>query len=435
MSPRSRRWTTCQTPSVRGRGGWLDDRFSFTDPSPNGDVRSRMPALGRVGRWRPARAWWSTNPFERERSPRMLSVDIALPDVEELQRLIDQGLEKGFLTYDEIVSGLDEVELTKEQIEDFYTYLIDHSIELVEGVEHKALPHDEPPPVEEDKTTPKLDLSVEPSLDSLRLYLREIGKVPLLTADQEVSLAKRVERGDMAAKTQMIEANLRLVVSIAKLHVGRGLSFLDLIQEGSLGLIRAVEKFDYRRGFKFSTYATWWIRQAVTRAIADKARTIRIPVHMVEKLNKVVHVERNLVQKLGREPEPQEIGAELGWTAREVREVLRVSQMPVSLEKPVGDEDDSELGDFVQDEQAESPFDSASVNLRREDIDRALDSLPDRERKVIELRFGLKGEGPRTLEEVGRAFGVTRERIRQIENNTLKKLQGLPEAQGLKDCV
>jgi RNA polymerase primary sigma factor len=364
----------------------------------------------------------------------MLSVDIALPEVEELQRLIDQGLEKGFLTYDEIVSGLDEVELTKEQVEDFYTYLIDHSIELVEGVEHKALPHDEPPP-EEDKTTPKLDLSVEPSLDSLRLYLREIGKVPLLTADQEVSLAKRIERGDMDAKQHMIEANLRLVVSIAKGYLGRGLSFLDLIQEGSLGLIRAVEKFDYRKGFKFSTYATWWIRQAVTRAIADKARTIRIPVHMVEKLNKVVHIERQLVQRLGREPEPEEIADELDIHADEVREILRMSQLPISLEKPIGEDEDSSLGDFVPDEQAESPFDTASLSLRREDVELALSALPERERRVIELRYGLDGSQPCTLEEVGRAFGVTRERIRQIENNTLKKLESLPEAQGLKDCV
>jgi RNA polymerase primary sigma factor len=365
----------------------------------------------------------------------MLSVDIALPEVEELHRLVEQGLEKGFLTYDEIVSGLDDVELTKEQVEDFYTYLIDHSIELVEGVEHKALPHEEPVPTEEEKVAPKLDLSVEPSLDSLRLYLREIGKVPLLTADQEIMLAKRIERGDMAAKQHMTEANLRLVVSIAKGYLGRGLSFLDLIQEGSLGLIRAVEKFDYRKGFKFSTYATWWIRQAVTRAIADKARTIRIPVHMVEKLNKVVHIERQLVQRLGREPQPEEIAEELDIATHEVREILRMSQLPISLEKPIGEDEDSSLGDFVPDEQAESPFDTASLSLRREDVEVALSALPERERRVIELRYGLDGSQPCTLEEVGRAFGVTRERIRQIENNTLKKLEGLPEAQGLKDCV
>ena len=363
----------------------------------------------------------------------MLTVDISLPDVEELHKLVQDGTEKGFLTYDEIVAGLEEVDLSKEQIEDFYTYLIDHSIELVEGEQHKHPPHEQPALAEEEKG-PKLDLSVEPSLDSLRLYLREIGKVPLLTADQEVYLAKRIERGDMSAKTHMIEANLRLVVSIAKSYLGRGLSFLDLIQEGSLGLIRAVEKFDYRKGYKFSTYATWWIRQAVTRAIADKARTIRIPVHMVEKLNKVVHIERQLVQRLGREPQPEEIAIELEMTPEEVREILRMAQLPVSLEKPIGEEEESELGDFVQDEQAESPFDTASVQLRREDIQKALDSLPERERKVIELRFGLTGAQPCTLEEVGKAFGVTRERIRQIENNTLKRLETLPEAQGLRDA-
>jgi RNA polymerase primary sigma factor len=365
----------------------------------------------------------------------VLTVDISLPDVEELHKLVAEGVEKGFLTYDEIVQGLEEVELTKEQVEDFYTYLIDHGIELMEGEQHKHPPHEPAPLAEDEKVVPKLDLTVEPSLDSLRLYLREIGKVQLLTADQEVYLAKRIERGDMEAKRQMTEANLRLVVSIAKAYLGRGLSFLDLIQEGSLGLIRAVEKFDYRRGYKFSTYATWWIRQAVTRAIADKARTIRIPVHMVEKLNKVVHIERQLVQRLGREPRPDEIAEELEMTTEEVREILRMSQLPVSLEKPIGEEEESELGDFVEDESAESPFDTATLSLRREDVEHALSALPERERQVIELRFGLLGMPPCTLEEVGRAFGVTRERIRQIENNTLKKLESLPEAQGLKDCV
>src|SRR5579862_5258053 len=366
----------------------------------------------------------------------VLTVEIAPPEIEELQKLVAEGQEKGFLTYDEIVTGLDDVELTKEQVEDFYTYLIDHGVELVEGEQHKSPPHEQPPPEDEKAVAaPKLDLTVEPSLDSLRLYLREIGKVPLLTADQEVTLAKRIERGDMSAKTQMTEANLRLVVSIAKGYLGRGLSFLDLIQEGSLGLIRAVEKFDYRKGYKFSTYATWWIRQAVTRAIADKARTIRIPVHMVEKLNKVVHIERQLVQRLGREPRPDEIAEELEMSTEEVREILRMAQHPISLEKPIGEEEDSELGDFVEDDQAESPFDSASLTLRRTDIEQALSSLPERERRVIELRFGLDGSQPCTLEEVGKAFGVTRERIRQIENNTLKKLESLPEAQGLKDCV
>jgi RNA polymerase primary sigma factor len=365
----------------------------------------------------------------------MLTVDISLPDVEELHKLVQDGQEKGFLTYDEIVAGLEEVDLSKEQIEDFYTYLIDHSIELVEGEKFKHPPHEQPALAEEEEQKgPKLDLTVEPSLDSLRLYLREIGKVPLLTADQEVYLAKRIERGDMYAKTQMIEANLRLVVSIAKSYLGRGLSFLDLIQEGSLGLIRAVEKFDYRKGYKFSTYATWWIRQAVTRAIADKARTIRIPVHMVEKLNRVAHLERQLVQRLGREPEPEEIAHELRWSVREVRDILRVAQLPVSLEKPVGDEDESELGDFVADDAVIEPFEEASEHLQREGVHKALNVLPERERQVIELRYGLSGMEPLTLEEVGQAFGVTRERIRQIENNTLKKLKQLPEAQVLRDA-
>jgi RNA polymerase primary sigma factor len=361
----------------------------------------------------------------------MLTVDTALADIEELRTLVQEGHDKGYLTYDEVASTLEEVELSKEQLEDFYTYLLDHNIELLDADSKQTAQGDA---ALHGEKAPELDLTVEPSLDSLRLYLREIGKVSLLTADQEVSLAKRIERGDMLAKQQMTEANLRLVVSIAKGYLGRGLSFLDLIQEGSLGLIRAVEKFDYRKGYKFSTYATWWIRQAVTRAIADKARTIRIPVHMVEKLNRVVHIERQLVQRLGREPRPDEIALELGMTADEVREIQRMAQLPVSLEKPIGEEEESELGDFVQDVQAVSPFDSATTTLRREDIDRALDSLPERERKVIELRFGLKGEQPCTLEEVGRAFGVTRERIRQIENNTLKKLEGLPEAQALRNA-
>src|SRR4249920_2566823 len=294
----------------------------------------------------------SSIPTSYPRVP-MLTVDISLPDIDELKALVQEGQEKGYLTFDEVAQTLEEIELTKEQLEDFYTYLLDHNIELLDGeskqqAQQDRLVHGEKPP--------ELDLTVEPSLDSLRLYLREIGKVPLLTADQEVSLAKRIERGDPSAKQHMIEANLRLVVSIAKSYLGRGLTFLDLIQEGSLGLIRAVEKFDYRRGYKFSTYATWWIRQAVTRAIADKGRTIRIPVHMVEKLNKVVHVERQLVQQLGREPLPEEIARELECTPREVRDILRMAQQPISLEKPIGEEEDSELGDFVEDQTAESPF-------------------------------------------------------------------------------
>jgi RNA polymerase primary sigma factor len=348
-------------------------------------------------------------------------------DVEELRRLIAEGRERGQLTYEEIAATLEEVDVSKEQVSQLHGYLVENGIEVVAGGDGK-----------EDGAVPQaakaeIDLTVEPSLDSLRLYLRSIGRVNLLTAQEEIELAKRIERGDMDAKQHMVEANLRLVVSIAKGYLGRGLSFLDLIQEGSLGLIRAVEKFDYRRGYKFSTYATWWIRQAVTRAIADKARTIRIPVHMVEKLNRVAHAERQLVQTLGREPEPPEIAAELEISVREVRDILRVAQLPISLEKPVGDEDDSELGDFVADENVDSPFETAMEHLQQESIKRALRSLPEREREVIELRYGLGGDDPLTLEEVGRSLGVTRERVRQIENTTLKKLKNMEETQRLRE--
>jgi RNA polymerase primary sigma factor len=364
-----------------------------------------------------------------------LNGDLPFQDSDELRTLISQGHERGYLTFEQIAGTLEEVEVTKEQVRDLHTYLIEHSVDVVaeDGLTAYKEAKEGNQPGQAKK--PELDLTVEPSLDSLRLYLRSIGRVDLLTADEEIELAKRIERGDMAAKRHMVEANLRLVVSIAKGYLGRGLSFLDLIQEGSLGLIRAVEKFDYRRGYKFSTYATWWIRQAVTRAIADKARTIRIPVHMVEKLNRVTHVERQLVQRMGREPEPAEIAAELKITVREVRDTLRVAQMPISLERPVGDEEESELGDFVADDQTQQPFDTATERLQREDIQRALDALPERERQVIELRYGLRGHEPLTLEEVGRAFGVTRERIRQIENNTLKKLKQLPEAQRLRELA
>jgi RNA polymerase primary sigma factor len=375
----------------------------------------------------------------------LLADEAPIAEMDEFRGLIQEGQERGFLTFDQIAACLEEVEVTKEQLGELHTHLVEQGIDVV-GVDGKPVALEAPkddsaaqPGAEGERRPgtpkkPEIDLTVEPSLDSLRLYLRSIGRVELLTAEQEVALAKRIERGDMLAKQQMVEANLRLVVSIAKSYLGRGLTFLDLIQEGSLGLIRAVEKFDYRRGYKFSTYATWWIRQAVTRAIADKGRTIRIPVHMVEKLNKVVHVERQLVQALGREPTPEEIAVELEVTAREVRDILRIAQQPVSLEKPIGEEEESELGDFVEDQTAESPFELASENLRRENVVRALAALPAREREVIEMRFGLSGGRPRTLEEVGRAFNVTRERIRQIENHTLKKLEALPEAQRLRDA-
>jgi RNA polymerase primary sigma factor len=364
-----------------------------------------------------------------------LNGDLPFQDSEELRSLIALGGDRGYLTFEEIAATLEEVEVTKEQVRDLHGYLVEHGVDVIaeDGLTAYKEAKESGQPGQAKK--PELDLTVEPSLDSLRLYLRSIGRVDLLTADQEIELARLIEKGDMVAKRHMVEANLRLVVSIAKGYLGRGLGFLDLIQEGSLGLIRAVEKFDYRRGYKFSTYATWWIRQAVTRAIADKARTIRIPVHMVEKLNRVTHVERQLVQRLGREPEPAEIAAELKVSVREVRDILRVAQMPVSLEKPVGDDEESELGDFVADNATEEPFESATENLQREDIQKALDALPERERQVIELRYGLRGHEPLTLEEVGRAFGVTRERIRQIENNTLKKLKHLPEAQKLRELA
>jgi len=373
----------------------------------------------------------------------LLAEEISITEIDELRPLIAEGQEKGVLSFAQISSSLEEIEVTKEQVAELHAYLVDQGIDVIGEDGRPAISEAgrfERAAQAGEKTRdatrkPEIDLTVEPSLDSLRLYLRSIGRVQLLTAEREVALAKRIERGDLYAKQDMVEANLRLVVSIAKGYLGRGLSFLDLIQEGSLGLIRAVEKFDYRRGYKFSTYATWWIRQAVTRAIADKGRTIRIPVHMVEKLNKVVHVERQLVQTLGREPTPGEVAAELECTVREVRDIQRMAQQPVSLEKPIGEEEESELGDFVEDESAVSPFDQASDTLRRENVRKALDALPQREREVIEMRFGLTGTRPFTLEEVGRAFSVTRERIRQIENHTLKKLESLPEAQRLRDTA
>ncbi len=373
----------------------------------------------------------------------LLAGDASITEIDELRPLIAEGQERGLLTFEQIATALEEVEVSKEQVTELHAYLEGEGIDVVgadgklatsEGGRFEPAAGRQETKAPDAPRKPEIDLTVEPSLDSLRLYLRSIGRVQLLTADREVALAQRIERGDLLAKQEMVEANLRLVVSIAKGYLGRGLSFLDLIQEGSLGLIRAVEKFDYRRGYKFSTYATWWIRQAVTRAIADKGRTIRIPVHMVEKLNKVVHVERQLVQELGREPTPEEIAKQLECTSREVREILRMAQQPVSLEKPIGEEEESELGDFVEDESAESPFETASTNLRKENVRRALDALPQREREVIEMRFGLTGARPYTLEEVGRAFNVTRERIRQIENHTLKKLESLPEAQRLRDA-
>jgi RNA polymerase primary sigma factor len=355
-----------------------------------------------------------------------------LNEVDELRGLVAFGREQGYLTFEHIAATLEEVEVSKEHVRHLHAYLIEHGIDVLsaDGVtayqEAKA---------EAGQRKQELDLTVEPSLDSLRLYLRSIGRVELLTADQEIELAKRIERGDLQAKEQMINSNLRLVVSIAKKYQGHELPLLDLIQEGILGLIRASEKFDWRRGYKFSTYATFWIREAIQRGLANRGRTIRLPVHIGQRERRVAHVERQLVQRLGREPEPAEIAAELQWTIRDVRDVLRIAQMPVSLEKPVGDEEDSELGDFVADETGEEPYEAAIEHLQREDVQRALNALPERERQVIELRYGLRGHEPLTLEEVGRAFGLTRERVRQIENNTLKKLKQLPEAQRLRERI
>jgi RNA polymerase primary sigma factor len=396
----------------------------------------------------------------------LTATDTTVVELDELQGFIAESQEKGFVAADALAAALEEAELSSQQTHDLLSHLEEHGIEvLTAGELHAHGPvastrdhHGDDPLAErpatlavagehgsgeepsdlnarlEELKRPEVDLTVEPSLDSLRLYLRSIGRVPLLSAEEEVSLAKRIERGDVAAKQHMVEANLRLVVSIAKGYVGRGLTLLDLIQEGSLGLIRAVEKFDYRRGYKFSTYATWWIRQAVTRSLADKGRTIRIPVHMVERLNKLIHAERRLIQQLGREPSPAELADELDCTVREVRDIMRITQQPISLEKPVGEEDDSALSDFVEDVSAESPFEIASEAMRRENVSRVLASLPRREREVIEMRYGIVGGRSRTLEEVGRAFNITRERVRQIENRTLKKLQTLPEAQQLREA-
>jgi RNA polymerase primary sigma factor len=362
--------------------------------------------------------------------------------VEEIRVLLDEGREQGYLAAEHILEVLADVELTPEQIDDVYVVFHDLGIDVVgsDGVHHaEARPSGTGEQEQEAEGEPgaaKLDLSIKTaSNDPVRMYLREIGKVPLLTAEQEVSLAKRIERGDMEAKNQLIQANLRLVVSIARRYANRGLTLLDLIQEGNLGLIRAVEKFDYRRGFKFSTYATWWIRQAVSRALADQARTIRIPVHMVETINKLIRVQRQLLQDLGREPTPEEIAADMGLSPEKVREIQKISQEPVSLENPVGDEGDSQLGDFIEDEQSVAPSDAVGELMQGEDLARVLELLTSRERRVLEMRYGLTDGRPHTLEEVGVKFGVTRERIRQIEAKTLAKLRAYREARSLRDFV
>jgi RNA polymerase primary sigma factor len=368
----------------------------------------------------------------------VLSVETAVVEMDEMRVLIAEGQERGFLSAERVMAALEDAELNSEQGRDLYSYLEEHDIDVVssrERSEREEVVARAAASATRGREQERQEEEVaDPSLDSLRLYLRAIGRVPLLTAADEVRLAKRIERGDISAKQHMVEANLRLVVSIAKGYIGRGLTLLDLIQEGSLGLIRAVEKFDHRRGYKFSTYATWWIRQAISRAIADKGRTIRIPVHMVERINKVVYTERQLLQRFGREPTAIEIATELQCSAQDVREILRIAQQPVSLERPTGEDEDGELQDFVEDASAESPFDIASEALRRQSVARVLASLPTREREVLEMRYGLTGGRARTLDEVGRAFSITRERVRQIESRTLKKLQTLPEAQPLREA-
>jgi RNA polymerase primary sigma factor len=347
-----------------------------------------------------------------------------LLETDEAKGLLEAARQTGSLNATDIALALDELELDAAQIDDFYHALDELQIEVLEnGAEPETAAIEPQPEVREIST------------DSLQLFLKDVGKVDLLTAAQEVELAKRIERGDHRAKQEMVEANLRLVVSIAKKYRNQGLPFLDLIQEGTIGLVRAAEKFDHRKGFKFSTYATWWIRQAVARALADKARTIRMPVHIVEKLNKIVRTERKLRAELGREPYAWEIGDELELDAAEVESIRRSSQPPVSLEKPVGDDEESEFGHFLTDENEALPDEVAEVELRKAALRRVLSSLSPRERRVLELRYGLDGEHPRTLDEVGRTFNVTRERIRQIENQSLKKLRALAEAQSLKNVA
>jgi RNA polymerase primary sigma factor len=340
-------------------------------------------------------------------------------ELDEARGLLEAGQVAGSLTAVEISLALDELELDTGQMDDFYQALEELQIDVVEADEGADL---------DDETK-------DVSTDALQLFLKDVGKVDLLTAAQEVELAKRIERGDHRAKQEMVEANLRLVVSIAKRYRNQGLPFLDLIQEGTIGLVRAAEKFDYRKGFKFSTYATWWIRQAVARALADKARTIRMPVHAVEKLNKIVRAERKLRAELGREPTSHEIGHELDLTVDDVEQIRRTAQTPVSLEKPVGDEEESEFGHFITDDSVPLPDEAAEVTLRRETLCRILAQLSQRERRVLELRYGLNGEQPRTLDEVGRTFNVTRERIRQIENQSLKKLRALADSQRLREVA
>ena len=362
-----------------------------------------------------------------------------LQELEEVKGLITRGQRVGVLTCAEIQGAVSELDLDEADVEELHGFLERSAIELVEEIDPATAAGSEvqraPDKRGRRKAKTALDLRADVTTDSLQLFLKQIGKVRLLTAQQEVGLAKRIERGDLDAKQKMVESNLRLVVSIAKYYRNQGLPFLDLIQEGTLGLIRAAEKFDYRRGFKFSTYATWWIRQAIARALADKARTIRIPVHIVEKLNKIGRAERRLVTELGRDPTREEIAALTEIDPEEVDSIQRSARAPVSLEKPVGDDEGSEFGQFIADERAESPYERAAEIFAKEALSEVLESLSYRERRVLELRYGLEGDDPHTLDDVGRTFNVTRERIRQIENQSLKKLQSLAMAQKLRDVA
>lgn len=357
-------------------------------------------------------------------------------NIEDVQNLIERGKKQGMISYREIMDSLQEIELSPDQIDEIYESFAELGVDIIpETGEVTELDKDSE---NEEGKEEEVDLAISESVsldDPVRMYLKEIGRVPLLTAEQETEYAKRIEAGDEEAKRLLAEANLRLVVSIAKRYVGRGMLFLDLIQEGNLGLIKAVEKFDYRKGFKFSTYATWWIRQAITRAIADQARTIRIPVHMVETINKLIRVSRQLLQELGREPTPEEIAVEMDLPVERVREIMKIAQEPVSLETPIGEEEDSHLGDFIEDLDAPAPAEAASFIMLSEQLDEVLESLTPREQKVLRLRFGLDDGRTRTLEEVGKVFGVTRERIRQIEAKALRKLRHPSRSKKLKDFL
>ncbi|MBD8069178.1 RNA polymerase sigma factor RpoD [Bacillus sp. PS06] len=371
---------------------------------------------------------------EKSARSKEMETEITIDQVKD--QLTELGKKRGVLTYEEIAEKMSGFEVESDQLDEYYEFLGEQGVELLGESDEEADPNVQQLAKEEEFDLN--DLSVPPGVkinDPVRMYLKEIGRVDLLSADDEISLAKRIEDGDEEAKRRLAEANLRLVVSIAKRYVGRGMLFLDLIQEGNMGLIKAVEKFDYRKGYKFSTYATWWIRQAITRAIADQARTIRIPVHMVETINKLIRVQRQLLQDLGREPSPEEIGEDMDLTPEKVREILKIAQEPVSLETPIGEEDDSHLGDFIEDQDATSPSEHAAYELLKEQLEDVLDTLTDREENVLRLRFGLDDGRTRTLEEVGKVFGVTRERIRQIEAKALRKLRHPSRSKRLKDFL